>query len=511
MHSFTRIQLLKYLGLISSLGGAGYAQTLPFQAGLLGGGGGGPAYAALVTPGSIIPQQLTGGGYSLTVSLINSVAINDLSAGLIGGVNARQKAYAAVLTPGSNKLKQLTGGHLPKVGKILSVAINSTNTGLIGGQNSNSENAYAALVSPGTTTLAKLALTGASTPLAGQINSVAINSTGFGLIGGFDSTATSAYAAWVTPGNLVPTQLTGGGLPLTSGVIQSVAINDAGIGLIGGGPSPAYAAFVSPGSLTPTQLTGGGLPPTSGVIQSVAINKTRVGLIGGQNTDTSSAYAARVSFGNSTPTQLTGLPVTGAIHSVAINDTGVGLIGGEASSGKSQACYAALVPPGSAKPKKLAGLPVNGTINSVAINKAGVGLIGGTDNSGKPPVCYAALVAPNGTVNRLAGDGLAFTVPIYSVAINNAFSPSPISAVMPTSIGPYTSAMNMQLAADKTLEVRLTTQSRLAKQARQGEPTLEAAANDTPQCTKTKSSMYTLWAAPFGEYLHLKEAGEGLA
>jgi hypothetical protein len=131
---------------------------------------------------------------------------------------------------------------------------------------------------------------------SGFIKSVAINSSGRGLIGGLDFSGFSAYAALVSPtGVVTPLDLAPGFLFGNSGVILSVAINSSGRGLIGGVddtfPTPAYAALISPaGAVTPLSL---GVP--SGFISSVAINDFDQGLIGGRNTATGAAYAALVS------------------------------------------------------------------------------------------------------------------------------------------------------------------------------------------------------------------------
>ena len=83
------------------------------------------------------------------------------------------------------------------------------------------------------------------------------------MIGGQDLTGSQpAYAALVSSsGTVTPLTLTGGGIA-TTGEIFSVAINSSGNGIIGGqdltGSQPAYAALVSSsGTVTPLTLTGG--------------------------------------------------------------------------------------------------------------------------------------------------------------------------------------------------------------------------------------------------------------
>ena len=93
---------------------------------------------------------------------------------------------------------------------------------------------------------------------------------------------------------MTPLILTGG--IATTGTISSVAINSSGNGIVGGqdrtGSYPAYAALISSsGTVTPLILTGG--VATSGTILSVSINSSGNGIIGGQDlTGTTPAYTA---------------------------------------------------------------------------------------------------------------------------------------------------------------------------------------------------------------------------
>lgn len=132
----------------------------------------------------------------------------------------------------------------------------------------------------------------------GIIYSTAINSNGTGIIGRRD-TAGPIYTALVPPqGN--PLVLLVFSDPIASGgVINSVSINDSGDGLIGGQgfheAQPAYVASVSPsGVLTPLTLTGG--VAEHGTIFSVAINSSGTGIVGGRDlVGSQPAYAALTS------------------------------------------------------------------------------------------------------------------------------------------------------------------------------------------------------------------------
>jgi hypothetical protein len=152
-----------------------------------------------------------------------------------------------------------------------------------------------------------------------EINSVAINETGVGLIGGSND-SNAAYAALVSSDQSSPTVVLSGLPSTTSSYIASVGINNSGSGIIGGtfgNPSsdPGYAALVSPGG----QVTPLSVNISKGNINSVAINDAGVGLIGGLDAANLSPYAALVAPGGQvTPLNLQ-IPAVG-IFSVAIND-----------------------------------------------------------------------------------------------------------------------------------------------------------------------------------------------
>jgi uncharacterized protein with beta-barrel porin domain len=126
--------------------------------------------------------------------------------------------------------------------------MNHDGFGLVGGI--LDDHAYAAHVTFSNNTPTPLF----DTPFPGYINSVAINASGAGLIGGQNSG--NFYAATIDPdGTLSPLFVVD-----TLGWIKSVAINDAGVGLIGGyhtGGGP-YSALVAPnGALTLLDPAGG--------------------------------------------------------------------------------------------------------------------------------------------------------------------------------------------------------------------------------------------------------------
>ncbi len=345
--------------------------------------------------------------------------------GLIGGEvgPSAGPAYAALVsqTRAVTPLN-LAPGFPGNSGTIVSVAMNSSGRGLIGGQDISSFAAYAALTSPAGAVTPLDLEPGFSSGNSGVIFSAAMNSSGLGLIGGLDLNSLAAYAALVSPAGTV-THLSLAGISATS-IIVSVAMNNSGQGLIGGENffifGPPYAAFVSPAGNV-TQLT---LPGTFffGTIFSVAINSSGRGLIGGgQFSFTGPAFAALISpSGAVMQLTLPGIsPSLGVINSVAINDSGQGLIGGEDSPSVPGPAYAALVSPsGAVTPLTLPGISTSsGVISSVAINSCGQGLIGGKDSPGSNGPAYAALVSPTGAVTPLPL-GIP-TGSINSVAIND--------------------------------------------------------------------------------------------
>ncbi|MBX7067450.1 MAG: autotransporter domain-containing protein [Parachlamydiales bacterium] len=373
---------------------------------------GAPPYGALVSSsGEMTPLPL--GDVMTITGMIQSVSMNSSGIGLIGGyqhdsITGFTPAYAAFVSPtGVVTPISITG--LPAMhGIINSVAINNSGNGIIGGRDTTGP-IYAALVSSSGNSITPLTFPPV-VGLGGIVNSVAINESGNCLIGGKTlSGSQPAYAATVSStGVMTPLSLPGG--IATAGQINSVAINYFGKGLIGGrdqtGSQPAYVAFVFSDTVDPLTLTGG--IATAGQITSVSINGFGNGIIGGQDlTGFQPAYAALVSSsGALAPLTLTGgMTTNGIINSVAINESGNAIIGGQDLTG-SQPAYAALVSSsGTVTPLELGShLATNGNIFSVAINEDGNGIIGGQDLTGSQPA-YAALFTSSGTVIPLAFTG----------------------------------------------------------------------------------------------------------
>ncbi len=321
---------------------------------------------------------------------------------LIGGIDDGNPYAALVSSTGVTTA--LTGAALPTgSGMIDSVAIASSGAGIIGGQDNTNETYVALVSSAGVTT----ALSGAALPgTFGRIFAVAINDSGAGIIGGFSGTFVP-YVALVSPTG-VTTALSGAITPVGSGLISVAAINNLGAGIIGGthlGGIVPYVALVSSTGVT-TPLTGGVLPTGTGVILNVGINSSGAGIVGGRDTGSVAPYVALVSPAGVT-TALTGgaLPIgNGEVRAVAINDSGESIIGG-AENGNTTP-YAALVSPtGVTTALTGAALPTGtGRIRSVAINSSGEAIMGGQDNGNAAP--YVALVSPTGVTTALTGAAL---------------------------------------------------------------------------------------------------------
>ena len=463
------------------------------QQAIIGGnvGKNGP-YAALVSPTGIVTSlTLPEDAYS-----IQSVAINDAQAAIIGGGSSSSSSsipYAALVSPTgvvtSLDLTSVSGKYY-----IHSVAINDTQTAIIGGGESYqaiTSPLYAAFVSP----------IGDVTPLKnilanGIISSVAINDAQTAIIGGGAGTGINIvpYVALVSPDGYA-NPLPSDSLPLR-GMIDSVAINNAQAAIIGGHDNitGAYAALVSPTrDVTKINIS---TSTTSGEIFSVAINDAQVAIIGGS--DDTGAYAAFVSPTGDVVTPTIGIqdPENGQINSVAINDAQAAIIGGFNGSGG--ACAVLVSPDGSAT--QLLDLQAE-SIQSVAINEAQAAIIGGTANDG----AYVALVSPTGFVTQLTG--------LSGAAINSVAISSPLSAVTPTSVGPYNSVFNSALATSFAMQSHITTQHKHLWTSKTPQNVSMLADNDLLvdanelQATPKRHPSYTLWFAPFNDFFHLDHQG----
>ncbi|HBL98831.1 TPA: hypothetical protein DDZ86_04275 [Candidatus Dependentiae bacterium] len=431
------------------------AESIPYA--IMGGGNSqGYGYAAVLSPHSITtPQTIL---LPSETPSIRTVAINNAGTGLVGCGNGSGNSYIARIPSHSLVPQALNFPTNP----VRGVAINDYGVGFAGCGESG--DGYAARIPTESVLPQQISLP----PGTNGIRRVAINDAGNAIIGGCNQfVVNSGYAAYISPGSTSPQQIGG------STNILYVAINASGAGLIGGGNTNGYAAFVMPNGTALQEIT---LPFTTPSIYSVALNNSGLGLIGASGGG--AGYAALVTFNNPNPQPIT-IPVNTPIFAVDINNAGAGLIGG----GTNTDGYAALVTPNGAV-TPLALPETQCPILDVAINNQGVGLIGGEDLTGQQT--YVALVAPNGTLTRLvipSGNGVNF------VDINDAFI---------SSVGPYSSAINTQLAFTYALEPRLRlldTSDLRIKSCFLGESCC---------CEDCAEAEYSLWATAFGNYVHSK-------
>ncbi|MFA6916127.1 MAG: autotransporter domain-containing protein [Parachlamydiales bacterium] len=438
----------------------------------------------------------------LSILCGNNVVADSGPLAILGGQGSAP--YAAFLNH-DGTLTKLNG--LPPTGLTYRVAINSSGYGIIGG--TTGINAYAALVSPKGTVKA---IPGLMSP--GEIYTVAINESGNGIIGGGRLLTNVPYAALISKkGNATHLNV-----PL-SGLVYSVAINNSGEGIVGGiGPlNSAYASLVSPGGNV-TPLAG---LPTTGAIYWVAINDAKRRFIGGQNN--ASVYAAFIDKqGSLIP--VSGLPL-GLNYSVAINAKGNAIMGGTSLN----LPYAALVAQNGAV-KNLNGLPTApGKIYTVTLNDAGTGLFVGFTTSGP----YGSFVAPNGTLTPLVGlptgDGFLDGVALHSAGVGivggslnnvpfaalaapngtltylsglpldgqiNSISIATLDNLVPKHIGPFDSWANTQFALSDAL-----TQHCIMHQGNRR----NACSHRLPLLDfELDAGTSSLWLSAFGNYVHEK-------
>jgi hypothetical protein len=399
--------------------------------------------------------------------MVRTVAINNFGICLVGcGYNTDTGGYAARVFSGSLIPQTL---NLPPLLPVRDLVINDAGVGFAGCGGAVLGDGYSARILPNSIDPQSIVLPSGTN----GIRRVAINQAGLTIIGGcLQSTENTGYAAYVPSRSTTPQQLGG------STNINYVAINHNGTGLIGGGwQASGYAAFYTPDGSTLQTFA-----PTV-AIQAVAINDAALGIIGGYNG--LDGYAAFVAA-SSPDLQPIAIPSHTIILAVDINNAGEGLIGG----GTLTSGYAALVAPDGTITQLALPATVTYPLLSVAINNQGVGLIGSQKQAGVGS--YAALVAPNGTLTPLdipLGSGVDF------VDINDQFI---------TSVGPYSSAVNTQLAAIYALESRLTAQ----KIEMPGEIYLADTSDDLAKIYREKPRKYSVWATSFNDYVHSSSQGK---
>lgn len=294
--------------------------------------------------------------------------------GILGGPLSIAPAYAGFVTPGSSAVQTL---NLTGKNTTFGAVVNASGEGFLGG--GTSPNGWAYFTNKGS-----LALEAVTAPFSiDSVYCVSLNELGQALFGG------SSLLAFVNQDNLQAQFIPGG-----YDNVFTVSLNNKGQGLIGGNLN--YAAFVGVNSSSCQQIT---TTSFSGYIPSVALNDLGQGLIGW-----SSGQAAFVTYGEISPQAIQLDPAVSQINSVALNQGGEGLIGGVLGLSPPQSGYAAFVSFGNPSPQPInLGSLTGNLITGVAINDLGQGLVVGDGG-------YAAFVTagsanaqviPLGTTNNL--------------------------------------------------------------------------------------------------------------
>lgn len=474
----------------------GHATTYGIIGGYYNDSGNKP-YQGLVSENGVVTPMT---GDLATSGQIHAVDINASGYGIIAG-----DGYAAIVSP-TGVATALTPT-VPSTGQQNSVAINSTQYGMIGGGRTNTSPSYiyAGLVSP----------TGVVTELfspttEGGINSVDINDSRLGIIGGTLTAGNLTYAALVSPsGDLTP--ISGANAPSSSGAVNSVAINNSGNGIIGGlDNSNAYLALISPSgvatSVSGDTLIAGGFSPH---IVAVDIGNGDYAIAGGY--DGNGIYLVTISpSGVATKVTGPGAPsVNIDLRDVAINASGTSLVGGLDGSGN---LYAAMIS-SSGVANLLTGditkTIATGEVYAVAIADSGVGLIGGYQND---LTSFQALVAPDGTTTNLTGYLPPVTLgsqEVLAVAIADEI----LAAVDPKSFGSGNAfASSIFTLSSVVLSNHIRKPDKYGSKVDENNPQLSALTADATDkiyyAGKPNSPMdekYAVWLAPFGTYERIKK------
>jgi outer membrane autotransporter protein len=383
--------LTKYAAFLSPLIGNCALAACPEGFGIVGGSNdSGYPVAYFTESGGAFSNELLP---ALSPGSVNSVAMNGVGRGLIGGTSGVH-GFAVYAFPDTSLSPQLLSG----VSSIESVALNDAAVGLVGGTTGGNASAY--LVYPNFTVSSQLL-----PATVGQVNSVAINNMNAALIGGKNSTDPIAFALF--PNGTLSAQL----LPAIGGETNSVALNSSGSGILGGidGSANAFVYRVSASGGLSSQL----LPVTSGAVTTVAINGSGIGLVGGDDGGTAPFAYLVASNGSLSAQLLPSIPI-GEVLTVALNDSQVGLIGG--NNGFNPMLFL-LQPDGTLSPQLLPPL-TGGAVNSVAINLFGAGLAAGDNGF----TTFTYLISPTGEITAIYP---SFNGQINSVAMIRALSQIP--------------------------------------------------------------------------------------
>ena len=208
--------------------------------------------------------------------------------GMIGGGHSKLKSpYLGWVYP-DGSVQTVVDPFISIPTLALSIAMNDQGMALIGGMSTTQDSPpkllpYGKLIGLDGTVIP---LTLPSFTEGAAIRRVALNNEGYGLVGGFSGNPSTVntfpYGGVVTPDGTV-NAFSGSALPRGIGEIQSVAIDSFGYGIIGGRHQNRnmYVAKVAPNGDTSELQSSFKINQTIGNITSVAMNRAGQGVIGG--------------------------------------------------------------------------------------------------------------------------------------------------------------------------------------------------------------------------------------
>ncbi len=384
---------------------------------------------------------------SAGMAQLRSAEINSSGLGIVAGYFYGPNNPFAVFTFPDQTFLNVSGS-LPASGRVYGASINQSGLVLLGGEDSGG-NFYAAHVTSAPSVVSLFPML-----TSGIIYAASINDDGNGIIGGqYGGAPQNQYAAFVSSGGIIDEiDLSAMSSLANAGIINDVAINSSGYAVVGGQETVAMVNVARAGLVDPMKtVTNISLAPFDAMasqINSVAINDAGNVLIGGNAFP--GGYAAFVDpDGTAHPIALAG-GVT-SISSVAINASGVGIVGGQILQ-----AYAAFVYPDLTR----ADIDLGFTeiiVNSVSITDSGVALVGGSDSmSGM----FAYLVAPDASTTAITGLNVSGSIDAVAL-INNPNpgpSPSPVLSITPAAAGPFSGAINSALSLSAALSSHVMTQ-----------------------------------------------------
>lgn len=302
--------------------------------------------------------------------------------GILGGGGPTGAPFAALVSPSSGATPTVTTisaiTNLSTSGVINSVAMNNTGFAVVGGEDDSGVHQLpiVAFVTPNSNfssaTINVIDVSSLfSSPTDGSITQVAINNSGVAVVSGFDNNVGNTIAALVTSNGSI--QNLGVSLPASTSV-DAVAINDSKQVLLGS--FDQYIATVASDGTVNVVMTA------PHAITSVAMNNEGIGIIGSGGI----AFAAVVTPPADSPSTVT--PISGVsalILDVAINDNNIAFLGGQTTV--TSVPYGAYVTDLTAMTPTLTPVTlaaIAGQTRAVDLDSAGNAVAGGNGIGGSP-------------------------------------------------------------------------------------------------------------------------------